>query len=815
MSKFIALILMMIFALDANAKGSTNHIINSSTEIEIRPANYVEIYGDVKVMANNEVRFLELSGSDYVSLKSPSSVGSSLDFILPASYGSSGHCLKGDGAGVLSFGACLTASPISATDQQVVFGIGAGSGSGKGTLTFNYSTDSLFLDGTFTLTGNLVGSGSGSFEDGIKVLNQNPIELQDSAGGEYKRIRTHATTTSHTVTLPANVCAADQVWIDDGSGNMSCADQSGGGGGENFLPDGGFETALNFTCNHANQTCATATSPNYDTNGTNVAKIDASASATYDAEYCVTNTEFEGNNFEVGCMMKTASELINLCASNDSGSGDNCSDYKPDASNEWLEIKNSMIVPASGKACVRITSDSGTTDDVYVDSCFIRNLKTQAITKIYTEHLRHTAANSTLTDRTNELEFDTANFTSTGDDVITLDNSSGTRTKFICNRAKCFLKGVMSLEPSDSTTSQSIAIYDSIAEGAFSAAATCGNSSSHPTSGYETTLLAAFECELGRDDFITIRLFQDLANNANGAILNMTATYIEQDQVLNDNLEGTFGIKWYNVANCSDGTSNSSYEDLVDAADCTFASATKIGNVVTPTTTGAFALKTGKVKKGKYRVSFGGSLYAEQITQCGFRLFDGTNIVGPVIVQNGHAATYVAAIDGYSEIIEYTSDQASVEWKLQAIDMAASANACVAQAGTVNSGSAVSISMEPATSEMIAALGDKVSAPNTSNSKTYFASINCDASSSIVNQTFTGTATIGNISGGSCAITIPSGNFTDASRISCESAVTASNNSAAMLNFTFTSTTSLSIFCVDHNATNCTSFDSRLQCTQY
>jgi hypothetical protein len=174
------------------------------------------------------------------------------------------------------------------------------------------------------------------------------------------------------------------------------------------------------------------------------------------------------------------------------------------------------------------------------------------------------------------------------------------------------------------------------------------------------------------------------------------------------------------VPNCSDGTSNASYEDLVDAADCTFASATKIGNVVTPTTTGAFALKTGKVKKGKYRVSFGGSLYAEQITQCGFRLFDGTNIVGPVIVQNGHAATYTTAIDGYSEIVEYTSDQASVEWKLQAIDTAASANSCVAAASTANGGSAVSISMEPATSEMIAALSEKMTVPNISKPKTCY-----------------------------------------------------------------------------------------------
>ncbi len=787
----------MLISVDGFAQlNQNNRVISSPSEIELNPNTKTISKKDINIESNYVLKLEDLAGGQYVGIKSPATVSPSWTLTLPDNDGTAGYLLSTDGAGVSSWIAAPSSFINSASSGEVIVSQGAGSGSGEAAFAYDFGTNVLSLDGQ------------------LNIKSQNELRLQDTTGGQYIGIKADGTTTSYTLTMPPAQGGTNQILKNDGTGVLSWTAPAGGGG-ENFLSDGGFENALNFTCNHANQTCAIATSPNYEPNGLNVAKIDASVSATYDAEYCVTNTEFEGNNFEVGCMMKTTSELINLCASNDSGSGDNCTDYKPNAANEWLEIKNSMIVPASGKACVRITSDSGTTDDVYVDSCFIRNLKTQAITKIYTEHLRHTAANSTLTDRTNELEFNTANFTSTGDDVITLDNSSGTRTKFICNRAKCFLKGVMSLEPSDSTTSQSITIYDSIAEGSFSAAATCGNSSSHPTSGYESTLLAAFECELGRDDFITIRLFQDLANNANNAILNMTATYIEQDQVLNDNLEGTFGIKWYNVANCSDGTSNGSYEDLVDAADCTFASATKIGNVVTPTTTGAFALKTGKVKKGKYRVSFGGSLYAEQITQCGFRLFDGTNIVGPVIAQNGHAATYVTAIDGYSEIVEYTSDQASVEWKLQAIDMAASANSCVALASTANNGSAVSISMEPATSEMIAALGDKVSAPNTSNSKTYFASINCDASSSIVNQTFTGTATIGNISGGSCAITIPSGNFTDASRISCGNSVTASNNSAAMLNFTFTSTTSMSIFCVDHNATNCTSFDVRLECTQY
>jgi hypothetical protein len=363
MSKFVALILLLAFALDAHAKGSTNHQINASTEIEVRPANYVEFYGDTKIMANNELRFLELSGADYISLKSPSSLASVLDFILPSSYGTSGQCLKGNGSGTFSFGDCLTVSPILAADTQVVFGIGNGSGSGKSSLTFVYGSDELNLNGilnlqaqtqarfqdasggeyvalrspsvlagnlTFTLPGldgalneclktngsgvlsfgacgsnfapnvadqqvvfgvgpgsgsgnaNLIfdypnnelelkgslflsgntsgsgtgtfgqivsqndvygsgsgnfenviargfffGSGSGEFTGKVVIKNQNPIELQDSAGGDYVRIRANATTTNYTLTMPATQGSANQVLVNDGSGNFSWGTSGG------------------------------------------------------------------------------------------------------------------------------------------------------------------------------------------------------------------------------------------------------------------------------------------------------------------------------------------------------------------------------------------------------------------------------------------------------------------------------------------------------------------------------------------------------------------------------------------------------------
>ena len=54
------------------AKGTINHVIKSSQEIELTPASKVIINGNANVTANGELRLEDTTGGEYVGLKSPS-----------------------------------------------------------------------------------------------------------------------------------------------------------------------------------------------------------------------------------------------------------------------------------------------------------------------------------------------------------------------------------------------------------------------------------------------------------------------------------------------------------------------------------------------------------------------------------------------------------------------------------------------------------------------------------------------------------------------------------------------------------------------
>jgi hypothetical protein len=152
-------------------------------------------------------------------------------------------------------------------------------------------------------------------------------------------------------------------------------------------------------------------------------------------------------------------------------------------------------------------------------------------------------------------------------------------------------------------------------------------------------------------------------------------------------------IKWINVTNCANTVTSSAYTTFNDT-DCTYAAAQKIGGAITPTVTGDIALKVASVPRGKYRVSIAGYMFAGGSTGCSFTLFDGVNQVGPVEIFD----TY---IDGWSGIVEYTSDQTNLEWLLQA-DRTSGASTCNFGASTTNT--SIEISLSPISGVMVGAI---------------------------------------------------------------------------------------------------------------
>ena len=100
------------------------------------------------------------NGSNYVGFSAPASIASNITWTLPGTDGSSGHVLKTDGAGVLSFGA-VTASPGGSTTQIQYNNAGSLAGdsgfttNGSGTVTVvgQLNADNLRLDGnTISIT---------------------------------------------------------------------------------------------------------------------------------------------------------------------------------------------------------------------------------------------------------------------------------------------------------------------------------------------------------------------------------------------------------------------------------------------------------------------------------------------------------------------------------------------------------------------------------------------------------------------------------------------------------------------------------------
>lgn len=99
----ILLISLVFLSVNVFGKGGTNHQIKSSTEIELKPLNYVEISGRLNITNQNEVRFEDLTGGEYVGIRSPNPVSSSITFTLPGTDGAAGDVLSTDAFGNLSF----------------------------------------------------------------------------------------------------------------------------------------------------------------------------------------------------------------------------------------------------------------------------------------------------------------------------------------------------------------------------------------------------------------------------------------------------------------------------------------------------------------------------------------------------------------------------------------------------------------------------------------------------------------------------------------------------------------------------------------
>ena len=200
---------------------------NKRSGIELGP------YGS-QVNQTGELRFLELSGGNFVGLKAPSSLSSDLIWTLPSTAGANGEVLKTNGSGELSW---LNLSEI--TPNVAVSG-GSGGSIVDGTITdVDLSSAAAIADSklaTISSPGKVLGSaitsgiiavnagfaGSGSVDLKSSGGVRSEIYLRDSDNSHYISLKAPSSVANHvSFTLPPTAGNVGEVLATDGSGSLN------------------------------------------------------------------------------------------------------------------------------------------------------------------------------------------------------------------------------------------------------------------------------------------------------------------------------------------------------------------------------------------------------------------------------------------------------------------------------------------------------------------------------------------------------------------------------------------------------------------
>ena len=328
---------------------SANKAIKAVNDIELDPGTKVVIKGRLHVEAQKEVRFEDSAGSQYVGLRAPDPVGSSLTFTLPGVDGAAGEFLSTDGFGNLSF---------------------------LGVTQFTASNDNRLLRAD-TISGNEIQEAAGAvlLNDSNEMSGLSKLTVSGGIDSVTTTDASHMCpsmdTTARDLLSPVSGDCIDNTTDDEYQRYDGTSWQSIGGGGggalSNLLEDPGFEKGIaNVTANVGTPSIESTVclkSPFSE----QCLEIALSAQ-TADVEQCETELQWADVNVEVSCMIRSTLSTVNLVSSDDVS--DILSiDY--DGSDIWKRVISSMVVPASGKACWRITTDSSETASVFVDDCKI------------------------------------------------------------------------------------------------------------------------------------------------------------------------------------------------------------------------------------------------------------------------------------------------------------------------------------------------------------------------------------------------------------------------------------------------------------
>jgi hypothetical protein len=163
----------------------------------------IDTSGDLNLLTQNELKFNDSAGGQYVGIKAPTTA-TTYTLTLPAAVGTLNQVLTTDASGVLSWQGTATGPGDVLSGGQA----------GALTIGTNDATSFNFL------SNNAIQMELDSNGD-LNLLTQNELKFNDSDGGQYVGIKAPTTATTYTLTLPAAVGTLNQVLTTDASGVLS------------------------------------------------------------------------------------------------------------------------------------------------------------------------------------------------------------------------------------------------------------------------------------------------------------------------------------------------------------------------------------------------------------------------------------------------------------------------------------------------------------------------------------------------------------------------------------------------------------------
>ncbi len=180
------------------------------------------------------LRFADSDSSNYIALKSPTTVATNVTFTLPNADGTTGQFLQTNGSGALSWSTPTGGGDVTGPSSSLDVQIAVFSGTSGKVIRPNQTTGiARFADPTL-YTGYLKLDGEAYFDGVVSILNASGgsegLRLTPVSGGSSHSVVLQAPTTggNSVFILPAGYGSNGQALTTNGSGTLSWSTISGG-----------------------------------------------------------------------------------------------------------------------------------------------------------------------------------------------------------------------------------------------------------------------------------------------------------------------------------------------------------------------------------------------------------------------------------------------------------------------------------------------------------------------------------------------------------------------------------------------------------